>query len=217
MMEYDYSPQARAKYDATQRRIAAWARATPSGPQLKSPFAPSSTSGSGSGSGSGYGYAGPSAYRAPTHHTYRAPTSHAGTRSQGRAPSVTPSESISQAPSRLHHTRSSHSSSSHHSSSHHSRSQASYSSYSSPSSHSRSSSSHHSRSQASYSSSHGRSAPSAYVVATPGPGPSAYVVAPPPGAAGTGGVIILPRRGHAPRARAAGRVLLIAFARRASC
>ncbi|KAJ7479243.1 hypothetical protein FB451DRAFT_1241031 [Mycena latifolia] len=169
MTEYDYSPQARARAADTQRRIAAWARATPSGPSLKSPFAPSSTSGSGSG------YGGPSAYHAPTHLTYRAPTppgaSHAGTRSQVRAPSVTPSESISQAPARPHHTRSSssHHTRSSHSSSHHSRSQASYSSYSS---------------------SHGRRphAPSAYVVTSP----PAY-----PGRAG--GVIIFPRRGHAPQ------------------
>ncbi|KAJ7479240.1 hypothetical protein FB451DRAFT_1241001, partial [Mycena latifolia] len=96
MTEYDYSPQARARAADKHQRTATWAHATPSGPGLPSPFAPSSTSGSGSG------YGGPSTYCAPTHLMYRPPTppgaSHAVMRSQVRAPSVTPSESISQAP-----------------------------------------------------------------------------------------------------------------------
>ncbi|KAJ7495469.1 hypothetical protein FB451DRAFT_1214175 [Mycena latifolia] len=182
MTEYDYSPEGRARYAATQRRIASWARGTPSGPHLKSPFSPRSDMGSDATVRPGaYAYGGPSTMhrtnRTPTHHTYRSPTqytyrsptqytyrppTHAGTRSQATASSVTPSQSISQAPPPSHHTHASH------------RTHSSHKTHSS----------HHSRSQAS---SHGHR-PSA---------PSTYVVTPPPGHAARG-VIIFPRRGHPP-------------------
>ncbi|KAJ7075075.1 hypothetical protein B0H15DRAFT_1027287 [Mycena belliarum] len=92
MTEYDYSPEARARFAATQRRISEWARATPSAAQLASPFKPRSD-------------AGGATTRTGSAHT-------SSSRTSSRAPSVTPSQSISQASYRPHSSRthSSHSS-----------------------------------------------------------------------------------------------------------
>ncbi|KAJ7694406.1 hypothetical protein B0H17DRAFT_1199270 [Mycena rosella] len=126
MTEYDYSEEGRARYAATQKRIAQWAHGTPTLSSLKSPFTPRSSVYSGSDA-TARPHHGPSrapshhpsthqSHRPSTHHTYR--PSQAGTRSQVTSSTVYPSQSISQAPAPSAHR--SHASTHRSSSSHHS-------------------------------------------------------------------------------------------------
>lgn len=153
MTEYDYSAEGRQRYLATQTRITNWVNSTPSPSQLSSPFSPSSHTGSHATTRSSHSSSSAHSHRAPqTRSTYGSPShqpsralgspscgglsSHvhippsssssfrSGSGSRPFAASVTPSQSISQAPMRHAHSHSSthRSSSSSHHSSHHSHS-----------------------------------------------------------------------------------------------
>ncbi|KAJ7290299.1 hypothetical protein C8J57DRAFT_1275640 [Mycena rebaudengoi] len=147
MTEYDYSPEARQRYMATQNRIANWVDKTESYPHLKSPFTPRSSTGSASTARpQHYSSSHTSSSKTPTtqssrgamthqfhrssHATSRPPTSAHRSQmhptpsrgySRAGASTVSPSHSISQAPGPMQpiyeNPRSHHSS---HRSSHHS-------------------------------------------------------------------------------------------------
>lgn len=195
MTEYDYSEEGRRRYMATQKRIAKWVDNTESAPQLKSPFAPRSNTGSDATARPpphGPSRLGPGSHRPSTmqysrgpatmtQHTYRA--SHAGSRPPPSAlrsqfsahPPPSPSHGASRAaPTTVYPSESI-------SQAPMQRSQNSSSSQHSRSTHRSSASSSHS-----HHTHHHHRAPT-------------YIISPPPSPAGSQGVIILPRRGKAPR------------------